>query len=138
MPAAPSQAEVREERFAALGYEPVSEEQRARNLGFTHFGIPHTEAPMPDVAPQHPLTPGKHTSEHRLTTAVLLIGLGMEALSAFLQQLGGAGVGAGTRWYPIVLACLGGTSQVVSLLGYQRSRALVKVAALAGETDDAS
>lgn len=86
--------------------------------------------------PAAPITPGHQTSEHRLTVNVLYIGLAMEVASAFLDKLSAAGVGAGSKWFPVVMALVGGALQASSLLGYQRARALVKVAALTG-TDGA-
>lgn len=88
---------------------------------------------MPDATPA--VTPGHQTSEHRVTVYVCILGLVLQTASGALEQLHAIGIGAAGQWYPLVLVLLGTAMQVLTVLGYQRSRALVKVAALAG-TDE--
>jgi hypothetical protein len=92
---------------------------------------------MPDQTPpdaQHPLTPGKHTSEHRMTLIVVLGGFGVEMLLMLLHNLQGAGVGG--EWMGKTLAICTTVSQTLALLGYTTARAVLKIKALA-QIDDA-
>lgn len=74
------------------------------------------------------LTPGSTTSEYRLTLAAIVIGTVAEAVAGILQSLQAQGVAA--PWFPTALLVVGLVMQVAALFGYQKARAVVKVAAL--------
>jgi hypothetical protein len=85
------------------------------------------------VAPSHPLTPGKHTSEHRMTLVVVLGGFALETAMGLLSQLHQSGVGG--DWVPKVLIVSTTVLQILTALGYTASRAVLKLKAL-GQIDD--
>lgn len=79
-----------------------------------------------------PITPGKQTSEHRLTQLVLLIGFALQVFAGILGALQTAGIGQGSAVIPVSLAVISGLMQVASVLGYTSARAKLKIAQLAG------
>ena len=72
------------------------------------------------------VTPGKQTSEFKLTAVAMIAGAVLEAFAAILHTLQDQGVQA--PWMAAVFAVIGVLLQVASLLGYQKTRAAVKVA----------
>lgn len=69
--------------------------------------------------------PGTKTSEFKLASLVIVIGLGLDVTAVLLQTLTEIGVSA--PWFTQVLAVLGTLSTLVAALGYTRSRTLVKL-----------
>lgn len=82
-----------------------------------------------------PTTSGLSTSEGKLTLVAVIVGTILDAAAGLLHTLQDAGHAA--PWFPAVLAVLGVALQLVSLLGYQKSRTLVK-AAIAAQDAPAS
>lgn len=77
------------------------------------------------------MTPGSQTTEFKLTLLAQLVGIVAEAAAAVLHTLQDAGHAA--PWFPAVLVAVGLVLQVVTLLGYQKSRTLVKAATVQAE-----
>lgn len=75
--------------------------------------------------------PGGSTSEFRLTVVAMVVGVILEGVSAVLLNLQARGVDK--PWFAVALTACGVLLQIVSLLGYQRSRSTVKAAALYAE-----
>jgi hypothetical protein len=75
-----------------------------------------------------PLAPGKETSEWTLAKVAVVIGIVLQASAGTLYELQGAGINA--PWFPIALAGIGTILQVLTFAGYNKGRALVKVAAI--------
>ena len=73
-----------------------------------------------------PTTPGISTSEGKLTVVAMIVGSLLEAIAGVLHTVQDAGHAA--PWFPAVFAVVGVLLQVASLLGYQKSRTLVKAA----------
>ena len=71
-------------------------------------------------------TPGTQTSEFKLTAIVMIVGLALESVSTVLHTLQDGGVSF--PWFNVVLAACGALLQICSLLGYTKSRTLVKAA----------
>jgi len=69
---------------------------------------------------------------HAVTRWMLLLGLVAQVASGVLAQLGSMGIGAGSVWYPVTVASLGGALQVLGFLGWSRARAEVEAAQLLG------
>lgn len=79
-----------------------------------------------------PITPGKHTSEHRLTVVVLISGFVLQTFAGLLAALQAAGVGSGKLALPVTLAVISAVMQALPVFGYTRARAQVKMAQLVG------
>ena len=84
---------------------------------------------MPETSPS---APGLATSEGKLTLIAVIVGTILEGVAGVLHTLQDAGQAA--PWFPAVLAVVGVLLQLASLLGYQKSRTLVKAALVASET----
>jgi hypothetical protein len=74
------------------------------------------------------MSAGQSTSEFQLARLVIIIGAVLEGASVVLHQFQDAGIGTG--WVPMALGAAGGLLQIISLLGYTKSRTIVKVAQL--------
>lgn len=79
-----------------------------------------------------PAAPGMSTSEGKLTLMAVIIGTILEGLAGVLHSVQDAGHAA--PWFPAVLAVIGVLLQLASLLGYQKSRTLLKASVIAAET----
>jgi hypothetical protein len=83
------------------------------------------------------VTPGKESTEFKLTRLAFMVGTLLEVVAATLHSLQAGGVSA--PWFPAVLTVVGVALQVLPLVGYQKSRTLVKAeAARAAAPDDAA
>ena len=78
-------------------------------------------------------TPGSMTSEFKFAKVVFFVGLALDVAAGVLHQLQGSGVAF--PWFPTVLAGIGALMNVVSFLGYSRSRTAVKVAEALAKKD---
>jgi hypothetical protein len=78
------------------------------------------------------VTPGKETSEWKFTAVAMVFGAILDGVGIALETLRDSGVIHGT-WLPVALVIVGTLLMLVSKLGYVRSRALVKMAALQGQ-----
>lgn len=83
---------------------------------------------MPDT---NPAASGPATSEFKLTAVAVVIGAILEGVVGVLHSLQDAGMSA--PWIPAVLAIIGVVLQVATLLGYQKSRTLVKASLIAAD-----
>lgn len=77
---------------------------------------------MPDPTP----TPGTQTSEYALTRLLVIVGVILQAGSAALATLPADTSQA--KWVAIATAICGTGLQVLSVLGYTRSRTEIKTA----------
>lgn len=78
-----------------------------------------------------PAAPGMSTSEGKLTVVAMVVGTLLESAAGLLHSLQDAGHAA--PWFPAVLAIVGVLLQLATLLGYQRSRTLLKASVIASE-----
>lgn len=79
-----------------------------------------------------PAAPGMSTSEGKLTLVAVVVGTILEALASVLHYAQDAGHAA--PWFPAVLAVVGVLLQLATLMGYQKSRTLLKASIIASET----
>jgi hypothetical protein len=76
-----------------------------------------------------PLASGMSTSEGRLTVALCLVGVALEAFSAVLAEK--LDVYPNLNWLSVTALVVGAAVQLLSILGYTRNRSALKSNALA-------
>lgn len=84
------------------------------------------------MADTNPAASGLSTSEGKLTAIAMVVGALLEGVAGVLHTLQDAGHAA--PWFPAVFAVVGVLLQLASLLGYQKSRTLLKAAAIASDS----
>lgn len=83
------------------------------------------------MADTNPTATGPSTSEGKLTLVAVILGTILEGLGAVLHQVQDAGHGA--VWFPAVLAIIGVLLQLATVLGYQKSRTVLKATMVAAD-----
>ena len=111
---------------------PMSEAERVERLAREGLGpdlLPLNLTPTERQGLVEPIKAGLTTSEGKMTLVVLVIGTILEAVAVpLLKSLETSH--PSWVWVPIVLVAAGAALQVLSLLGYQRTRTALKAAAL--------